>query len=266
MRSHYRTKKLEKKQKWRKIRRWIFLTGGVLLLLAVLRSFLIGNVFQIKNITVQSELPINETEIIDQAKAQVISSFFGGILGSNHYLSWPKEIKNENPELATLEIEKNWKEKTITIIPTQRRTYLTWCTVEGENQTTCYWVDQEGIIFDNAPIAEGNFITTIYDYAENPKPIIIGDSSIAQTSFEYIKNILNTYKKLDLSIEKIILNRDLEEFHVKIRESGTVLFSLRFDPTINALPALEKLYTERNFSKLNYLDLTVDGRAFYKEK
>lgn len=266
MRSHYRNKKIERQQKWQKARPYILVIGLVAIFVGLVHGLLFGKAFQIKNFVVESELPINETDIIAQAKAQVVSGGLGGILGSNNYLAWPKKIQNNTPEVSTLEIKKQWKDRSIIISPVLRRNHLTWCQASGPDQSTCYWVDREGIVFDEAPIAEGNFITTIYDNSLAPEPVIIGGHIVDEISFTYIENIIDAHKSLGLDIEKITLDKALEELHVKLLSGGTILFNLRFDPTINALPALAKIQSERNLNRLNYLDLTVDGRAFYKEK
>jgi hypothetical protein len=132
----------------------------------------------------------------------------------------------------------------------------------------CFWFDADGVLFDRAPVAEGNIIRVIHDYSQ--KNIGLGALILPQ---QFVPNLFSILRVLDASgigIEEIRLDDiGLEELNVITYNGPKLLFSLRF-PSDNALTVLKKM-TDRtatsslpDLKKLQYVDFRVENRAYYK--
>jgi len=192
----------------------------------------------------------------------------GAMLGTNHYFAWPKSINNPPIEFDSIKIKKSLTKRELTIKAQPRTKYGLWCAEKPESSpefvlAICYWLDPSGIIFKEGPIADGQLVPTIFEKYANQ--LVPSKSPIIDSEqFSIIKNALTGIKAIDLSFEKIFLDRSNQEIEVELSSGTIVKFSLRFDPIKTALPALAKLNSDGKLNQMDYIDLTVENRAFYK--
>jgi len=274
-------------QKKRRRRRFYFVL--IFVLVVVYAVFLLTSwtilkspFFHIEKITVSG----NETVSNDEIFSLLWSRIFEGakpikaLLGFYNILIWPKNLSRNDlvflPTIKNLEIEKNYKDRSLIVKITERKQRGIWC-FEAQNyaehietsaedspreSASCWWFDDEGVIFKRSLVAEGSLIMAVKDYSQKGK----GLNSLVLPQ-EFMSNLLSIFKVLkasDLSIKEIKLNDiALQEVEVETYDGPKLLFSLRFSAS-NALPVIQDFYAKAGFRKLQYLDFRVENRAYYK--
>lgn len=234
----------------------LFIGFGIL----VLRTGL----FRAKAIFITGNKEVVESDIRTALQSQV----FGGhsiyyLFGFNNLLIWPNHIQNPDkflPQIKSLDIEKNYWTKTITVRVEERSPYGIWCA--SSFSMNCFWFDETGKIFKKGPLSQGNLIKTVDD--SSGRNLGLGEYVLAPGYFQNLGSIFETVDASGLSVDGITLkDLALEEVDVKTTEGPTLYFSLRISCDW-ALPALKSLTSQSSFGKLKYVDLRIKNRAYYK--
>jgi cell division septal protein FtsQ len=230
----------------------------VLLLVAtVFYLIFYSPIFKIKNISIKNTNVLTEDEILNILRPVILSEKIGGFAGFENMISWPSgHIEVSDPVISDIDIKKNWFKRTIEINVNERQRFAIWCFLDGQ---TCYWIDKQGVLFADAPLTEGSLISVVSDLREQGLPL---GSRIEEERF--IKNlilVLENLNKNGLEAQKITFDDSLKELHVNSVEGPIMLFSIRFDSSKN-IP----LITSLNTKNIDYIDLTVENKIFYKTK
>ncbi len=127
---------------------------------------------------------------------------------------------------------------------------------------SCWWFDEDGVLFKRALAAEGSLITTVDDYSQ--KNIGLGSSILPQEFISNAFSVFETLKSSGLNIEEIRLNNlTNEEVTVLTYDGPELYFSLRFSAA-NDLAVIRDLMSKPGFNNLDYIDFRVENRAYYK--
>ncbi len=256
--------RLQRRQKFfRRLRLYGYASGGVLAAVLFFYLFAGSPLFKVGALKVVGGESIDQSALISLLKSQVAATSLGW-LGADNYLAWPTTLDYTAPLVSSIAIEKSFWSRAvaITVIPRQR--YAVWCGEAAAASDACYWVDETGVLFETAPVAEGQLVQTIFDTA--PTLGSLGSSVLETSTFQKVKKIIDGAKKLDMSIAKITVNRRLEEVWLDTAGGTRIIFSSRFDPEPTALPALSRFIKKPGLSGLAYVNLTVENRAFTKAK
>lgn len=282
-------KLLELKKKKRKIliRKIILVLLGVLIILIGL-SFL----SKIKKLNI-SEVEISgnkviDTEAIKEAVDRELYSKYLWLFPKTNLFLYPKtKIKNKLAEQfkrlkdINISIENR---KTLTIKVTERIPEYTWCgtTPPLDNlnnlRESCYFLDKEGFIFDEAPYFSGEVYFKFYgrvdlDADGNPAGIYL-----AKGYFSKIISFKDLLKEMDLSPAVIYIQdgEDIKVFLSKTKASlmgPELLFKKDADfarvaenlkAAISTEPLKSKLKNE--YYNLEYIDLRFGNKVYYKFK
>jgi len=144
-----------------------------------------------------------------------------------------------------------------------------------EESARCFWFDEDGVIFERAPDAEGSVIRIVHDYSQEH----LGPGSTILPA-RFVPNLFSIFRVLAASgvgvAEVRLDDLDLEEIRVATYDGlpagqvgPTLYFSLRF-PADNALAVMRSLTGGSSSSiaaglhKLEYIDFRVENRAYYK--
>ena len=180
------------------------------------------------------------------------------ILGENNMFTWPSGNLNiKNTPLIKATVEKGWFKRSIKIVIEERKRFAVWCDIKNN----CYWIDQEARAFEEAPETEGSIIMLIYD--DQLENITVGQKVIEERFAPNLVKILKELANLNLSLGRNTYERNSTELTIKTLSGMRILFSVRFDPDLN-LASLKSLQEKNNFNGMQYIDLRVENRLFYK--
>ncbi len=244
--------------------------GGVavflLLIIGALYVIIYSPLFQITRIDLPVRQAGADSDAIDAGRLiQDLKTFFvsqskiASFLGSDNILIW--DIKKtdqfpKNSEIANLTIEKDYFERTIKINIKVRERFGIWCA-----QASCSWFDKNGVIFSSAPLVEGNLINKVDDFSG--RHLKTGDLVLEERFIPNLIEIFDVLEKSDLGTKSLKLER-LELQEILTESSPIIYFSLRIDPGF-ALAVFKSLEAD-TLDKIEYIDLRVENRAYYKPK
>jgi len=234
-----------------------FLILNLIIVLAVY-VLIYSPVFKIKEFKVAGISWHQTEDVLRTIEPQILNTKIKNFLGNKNLLVWDVN----NPDLsrtafAEAIIKRDWLRQSIVINIQERKQLAIWC----DKNDNCYWMDKEGLLFENAPRTEGSLILTVSDISDNAA---IKNTKVVEERFaSNLAVILDGLKKLRVSIKKITFNRELQEIHAETYSGPNLLFSIRLDPTFN-LESLQSLQEKLNFKDINYIDLRVENRIFYK--
>jgi len=150
-------------------------------------------------------------------------------------------------------------------ISVNQRNNLRESAFSQRESASCWWFDKNGILFEEAPLSEGNLINKVDDFSE--RALKIGEPALEERLFSNLIKIFEVLEKSDLKIKSLRLEKlELQEIVANPLNNSfpKIYFSLRIDPkfAIAALESLKNLGLER----IEYIDLRVENRAYYKMK
>jgi len=237
----------------------------VLFLILVLTYILFFSpIFEIKEIKISGNRAINNEEIqnsLDNFLKKKIAIFFNR---NNIFLASQSKITriliNDFPRILSIEINKNIFKKAIDLKIFERKEAGIFC------KSKCYYIDKDGVIFEEAPQTSGALILVIKDYSK--KEIEIGKNVIEKermAEFIDLRNYLSD--RLGLKVLDFIIESDVSgDLRINTNEGWYILFDKSRDIK-NQLKALqlvleEKIKEERG--NLEYIDLRIENRIYYK--
>lgn len=256
----------------------IFLILIFLSYLLSLKQLNITKIDIIGNKTIETEILKNE--ILNQIAGKYLLLF-----PKTNIIFYPKSvIKNElqvkfkRIKNINLSIKSD---KTLEVLLSERTPLYTWCgnipilnlesSTEKRGENKCYFMDENGYVFDEAPYFSGEVYFKFYGQKSD-------DSYFSKVNFKELIGLKDMV--IGLSLKATILyvseNQEIEIFLTKgISSKSSPKIILRADSnfqniTENLKTALENepLKTEfkNKYSSLEYIDLRFGNKVYYKFK
>ncbi len=168
------------------------------------------------------------------------------------------------PRIDSYEIKKDLFGKNIEISIIEREEKTIWCSEGLDQVRNCYWMDDGGNIFGNAPESEGELIKVIID--KSGRAIEEGKSPFSVAELVNFNKMLTLVHKWGLAISSIyIQSADLNDIFFLLEENKEIYFNLDTDPDFGD-PVIKNLQNSGEWEGLEYLDLRIQGKGFYKLK
>ncbi len=236
------------------------------LILGTIYLIFISPIFRIKNISAQGTDKVSGESIVNAVNQYLGGSYFRIISKKNFLFASDKKIaaflQDNFKELKEITVTKKFP-ASLAIAATGREKAMTYC-----GQEKCFYIDGEGIVFDQAPEIYGGINIVLKDYSG--RQIKLGDKAIEPSLISFmLKDNQLLLEDLNLSL----LNFQIDSYpSIDVRaitaEDWKIIFDINRDPQpqIDALKAIldEKIKDQRN--RLDYIDLRVEDRAYYKMK
>ena len=248
---------------------WVLFLGflGVCGYLLLFSPFL-----EVDSISVEGNKEIPIEQIIEKVNETMKGTYFKYFSRRNLFLvrksAINNKLKSEFNRLEVSSIEKKFP-RAILIKVKERQPELVWC-----SGGVCYLVDKSSLVYSGANVTDeeinkNRFLVVIDD---NARPVEIGKTIIGENFIQYLKEIdAVLVDELGLPIEENYHTPALssQEVIVKIKEGEGWL--LKFSSTVSPKDTKKILETvfERELSSekrnnLDYLDLRVKGKVYYK--
>ena len=144
----------------------------------------------------------------------------------------------------------------------RRETFGILCVKTETEADDCYVFDRDGVVFGSARTVVGDSIVRVDD-ASSFRPVL-GEAFADPETWKNIMPIVQAARSGDFAASAIAFKRQERELAVTMRSSGTMAyFSAEFSPEKH-LRALTELAKKVRIEKLEYVDLRVEGKIFYK--
>lgn len=246
---HYRKKKIKRRKSM------LFLICLIFLIVLVY-IFLFSSLFKIQAIEILGNKEVEAEEIKN--------SFDYG----NIFLVTENKIKNDLikkiPKIGDLEISKNLIKRSIKLTIEERGRLGIACQVKEETED-CFYIDKQGVIFEQAPQTSGSLILLIKDYSQ--REFYLGKKIFEQRIVDFISQA-----RQDLSSEIGLTALDFnvlsfppKDLKVMTNEGWYIIFDLEGDIK-NQLRSIKVALEEKieNRENLEYVDLRIENRIYYK--
>lgn len=256
----YNSQKDLKRAKRRFARR-IFYVVAVISFFAASAYFLFfSNFFVIKNVAVNGNYFIASAILIKKFQEQSAGNliFFDLMLGR-------EQLLKEFPRLDDVQIRKKYPNKLVIDVKEKEIEEILCHDEQGKEQ--CFFIDKNGIMFERASGIEGFLIMKILDLRKIY--FKIGDKVLNQEFLGFVQKLKQNFPRLfDFNINALELEHPSQkEVTVRI-DNWRAIFDVFGDAEKQLFVLKQVLEKEikEDINKLDYIDLRVEGRAYYKLK
>jgi len=223
---------------------------------------------KIESVTVSGNSAVSVTEIQNLIKSKISGNHYYLFSKSNRFLYPKKEILNEVLTLfkrvETIKLEVNGNDLVVSI--TERKPKYVWCTgTPATRSKECYFVDDQGYIFAQAPRFSGSAYFLLYgQIKKNP----ISQYYLPQPEFEALTNFIRSVRDKDI-IGSAIVSEGNGVFALHLEKGGKIIFKQDQDSTtlLSNLELLKKntaLFKAQAASAIEYIDLRFGNKVYYK--
>lgn len=290
------------RHKKRKQRRKYFIVAlGIIaayLLFFVVQWVLLDSpIFQVDHVVIVGNSSVASSDIVSLVEASALPkhSLLPAVFSFNSMLLWPDQIPASQvaiiPQLASLSVSKDYFSHTVTITAVERVPVGIWCfssrpgpipqldrtsvptstgdfaspattTLAAAPNSSCYWFDDTGTLFEKSFDTQGNLIFVVNDAAQVPRGL--NQKVLPPEFLPNFLSIISVLRQSGLAVDTIELNSlVLEEVDVVTENGPTIYFSLRFSAD-DYLPVIQKLILLPDFDNIQYIDCRTENRLYYK--
>ncbi len=262
-----RLKKSQKRYKINFQKAKIIFLLTLFLILALSYVFLFSPIFKIEQINISGNKTIKDEQIKDSLNSFLNKQILIFFDRNNLFLATSSKIKNilssQFSKIASVQINKSLVKRFINLKIVERKEVGIFC-----REKKCYYIDQQGIAFEKAPETKGTLILVIKDNSQSL--IKIGDRIIEKdelTSLVQIKQRLTSQLGLGVLNFEIEANA-LRDLRASINQGWYILFDWTKDleKQVEALKLILSEKIKKDRINLEYVDLRIEGRAYYKVK
>ncbi|GBE16804.1 cell division protein FtsQ [bacterium BMS3Abin15] len=179
-----------------------------------------------------------------------------------------KELAGEFKKIRQVEVEKNFPD-TINVKIEERESLILWC-----SKGPCYIIDEQGYAyawadFESREIKENNLVRLVDMSA---KPIDIGEKILDEDYVKFVTEIREKLKRelnIKISDEYSTTTKLSEVIKINTNDGWDIHLSsqIPLDQSIRTLKTfLEQKITDEIKKELEYVDLRVENKIYYKVK
>lgn len=243
--------------------------------------FLFSNLFKISEIIVKGNNRITNAALIGEAGKLLSEKKILFLKNDNINLlnegNIGDKIKNAFNRIDTIAVRKEYPNKIILEIK-EREMAEVLCKNESvsapEEKTEgtdysfdCFLIDKNGIAFEKAADSRGFLILRIID--KRGTNIELNKKVLNPEFMEFTKNLKQNFKNItNRNLRLLELEHPAQREIIALVDGWKAVFDISGDPEKQLLVLKEVLEKDikENISKLDYIDLRVEGRAYYKLK
>ena len=240
---------------WRKI--WKFspyiLVGGVIFYVVFISSL-----FQISKTDVQGP---NNT--LSQSLSKEVNNYLNSRLLAKNWLFLNQQdlkgyLQKTFTGQETITVSKKFPNH-LSVITDEQKPGLVWKT-----GSRSYILSTSGRVIAEQQKTDNSALPQVIDSTN--LPVEVGSRVAARDFVNFITKVQDFMKSNKLSIEKIYVLDTTSEVYVKTQNGYDIKFSTNQNPdaATRALKATLDLLAQQNKKPALYIDLRVEGRAFYK--
>ncbi len=229
-----------------------------------------GEFMKIDEIKVSGTRMVSSEDIIELIKSEDSrrEDLLGFIFPENHRFAYKNNeelfqlIQRRFPRVKKATITRDYKKRAISITVTEQREVVTWC-MATDDARHCFWLSDLGIVLGKAPDSHGTLIPVITDTTN--RNIFLGRKLIDEEKLKNIIEAITMFLEFNWVAEEIMIDNILLRNAIITINSGQKIFiSLLRSPEIEGRPVLSEILLSGKWPRVEYVDLRVEGKGFYK--
>jgi len=264
---YYRFKTISREEKIKKLKILFSLLFLLTIILTAFWLIFLSSLLKIQNINFSDNTVLNRDDALN-----IISNIAPFGLGENLLILSKSRLKSELaatfPFITDITIKKKLFH-TVIIYFYKRIQIGIWCRpAGGEPQAdNCYYFDKDGVVFADTPETEGSLILKIKDLSKND--ILLGDKVLDNNQINFIIDFSSKVaenNKFKILLFKIKPNPSVDLEAITDKNRSIYLDEKQYPAAVvnNLLSILEEVV--KNTGNLEYIDLRIPNRVFYKLK
>lgn len=282
-RQKFRTKKARKRERVRIAVRVSMIFLGIILVLVGIAYGSNAEQMRFKNIYVQTDGILSQTELANVIKTELDGKYFG-VWPKDSVISIPKEqvetiLQTSFPRIRTASVKRTGL-FTLSASVLERLPVALWCgdvvppTMQEQSEVnelhsenlwgTCYLLDTSGYIYAPAPLFSGNLFPRYYGSLEQAEPV--AQQYIPEEEFVLWQNFYTTLESVTDAVPQALLFVDESDIELYLSNGLRILVPRKEEPgTIKH--RLEALFASDNIKDIEaveYVDLRFGNKAFVK--
>lgn len=234
--------------------------------------FVFSPFFKVKEIAVKGNRHIAAAALIETSRDFLMTNNFLFLKNDNINFISVKDIgqklQNEFYRIDSISVKKNYPDKLVLDVK-EREAAEILC--DGDETASdyfdCFLVDRNGLAFERAADSKGFLILRILD--KRGGEIEIGKKVLNPELIQFTEKITGNFKNfIKYNIKLLVLEHPAQREITVLVDDWKIIFDVSGDPDKQLLVLKEVLEKEvkENIGKLDYIDLRVEGRAYYKLK
>jgi hypothetical protein len=228
---------------------------------------------QVEAIEVSGNTSIDSEEIVSLIENRIAGDYLKFIPKANTFLlstfAMGRELKEQFLKIDSVDVSRDGTH-IISVEIKERRPFGLWCGrefSENHEEEECYFFDEGGLIFGDAPNFSGNVFIRYYGGIGTSTPV---GSNYLSDRFEDLPLFMNSVSGLGIKTIDFWALED-GDYYMYLENGGKIYFNNRqgFGKTLESLKTLlnpNGLDLRLPDLKLDYVDLRFGNKVFYKEK
>jgi hypothetical protein len=231
---------------------------------------------QIKSIIVKGNKVLTKEEVGKFAETALSGKYFHAFPKTNIFL-YPKKTVEKGlfrafPRIASVSADLD-TERIFTISLTEREPFALWCgkeMAEVSSEDGCYYLDDKGFVFANAPHFSGNAYFEFYGKGILPDTDPPGHDFLPAVSYRRILKIKERLESFGVNPVKIAV---LDDGSAEFTEKSGYRVRFNIDEDISSLESnMQAVFHSSSWGdavrsgSLEYLDFRFGNKVYYKYK
>ncbi len=265
-------KKNKKKHSKKYFSKMLSLLLSLVFLFVFIYSFIFSDFLVINDISVNGSDETLSKKIKNTINEDISGEYFNFISKNNILLfnkrNKEQDLKNEFKEIEQIKIKKQFPNK-LKVSVVERNNILIVCS-NGD----CFFINQKGVAYSrvdsNLNNVGRNKVIRLID--ESKQSIKKGDKILSANFVFFLTNIskvFNDYLGIKLRDDYRTNSCVSEEIIAQTKNGWDILLSAKIPPEKSAQTlkvVLDKQITLKEFNQLEYIDLRLENKAFYRLK
>lgn len=253
---------------WRKIKRKSPILVSISIVAGLVYLAIFSPVFKIKNISIEGNKNIPFGLLRGEVETKLQEKTFFILPSDSVFIFSPKNLEKDLKEkfkrIETIQARKSFFD-ILRVSLTEKRGAFRWCRQNG-----CFLINEQGVAY-NIPIDESILVEeekTLLTITEFVRELPGNNEKIVRDTF--IQALWKIHDELGTEIVEFTTPSVLSnKIIIKMKEGWQVAFTTNFpieDQVMNFRALFPNEITLEQKPNLEYVDLTVEGRAYYKFK